>query len=723
MNILCTDPYSVVDPKILEQYFEDTRNCSFDVACNVYASYPHDELVGSLATTYTRFAYESRRRGFPACIRMHVSYCKSDLVGISEAQYHVDNSPDLAGDQGFHASFASAQWKDYLKNAIQLFAQDYGYNWLLLEPPIYRIDIPGTKDRFYRTFIHRYPEVAYPERRCESSAYLKVQQLKVDLAVEFYTELAQYAKSVGIEKVGVILNTFTPPIVNPIAPEIQYLDNSRIVTLPSVDFVVTPAIKVLEDNPDRQLDVPLQSYAETISQINCKPVLLGVDYPSLFDPQSKRRTSTDGLTKPGRCSLAAAPSGILKDWDKTNFTCLPDQFQALATVNKVLSRFNNQAAPVAFVYSASASRHTEPHTRDTVWPFYSSIINQMLFAVRAPILTLSADVLAQQLEANPQLTMLILEEHFPLTSDQVSTVLNWWKAEPSRALLVIGNGTGFSADLDKPGVRPLSEAFPGLLDRIGLIQLDPPSIETKGGHVTLKPNGGIKPDLQNERTGVETPRFANIQRVFGSGARVIFSDAHARPLIVEWKSGRTAAYFCGLGSSQNTAQVVIDLIRYAFQSVKAQKPPVSTSNCRTIWNGTPDGYIVVTNCSDEESKVTVYNKPHAYWDILNETLVRDIDAETTLAPGSLLFLRKVAKRSKFYDVANATHIVSITDGAGKADIALTTGINTAFVVRTLPREVLVDDMPAEISAEHFDGFSKVYIPNLEPGDHTVTLRW
>lgn len=724
MNILCTDPHAVVDPKILEQYFEDARNGSFDIACNAYSSYAHDELVGSLAPSYTRFAFEARRRGCPACIRIQVSHSRGDAVGTSEAQYKSDNTPELTGGQGFFASFASTQWMEYLKTAINLFIQDYGYNWVLLDPPIYRVDIPGTKDRFYRTFIHRYPEVKYPEAASETSAYLKVQKLKADLAIDFYAELSGYAKSIGAEKVGIVLNRFSPsPTTSSKTMNDSHIDNGRLTIIKDIDFTVVPVPEVIVGTTKSGKKVS-HPYSEIISQCCGKPVIMEIDHTEARGPNTKRKPAAEKASPaPTICSIAAIPNGISTDWAHQSEDKNVIQDQWVRTANRLLPKLNRQAAPIAVVFSASGGRHCAPNTYDDVWQFYSSITNHILFDEKAPVLTFTADALEVQLKTNPQVNMLILEEHFPLTSEQMSTVIEWWKAEPGRAILAVGSGLGFSANPDKPGAQPLSEAFPGLLKHIGIEQLDPPTVGVKGGVVTLKAGIGPKPLIPSQGLSIDVSQIANVRRVFGSGARQIYSDQHSRPLITEWISGRTAAYFCGIGASDATASLIMEIIRYAFRSTHRPKPPITSSSEFVIWNGSADGYLVVANCSDEPAQATVFVKPYAYWDIINKELVRDTNPETTIAPRSFRFLRRMAKRSKFYDVSDAVHVESIVDGAGRADITLTTGVDTAFVVRSLPKEVLVDDLTTDIKVENYDGYSKIYIPEIDPGDYVVTLRW
>ncbi len=163
MNGLPVGPHKVSDSQSRNQYFDDLERWGFDIAYNAYYAFKYDDLVGKFKESYIEFVKEAHRRGFPACIQIQSTVCAGDRVGISEAQYHLDNTPDKWSDTGFFASFASQAWKDYLKELTTLFVNDYGFDYVVYEEPMFRVDIPGTKDRFYERFIKEYPDIKYPE--------------------------------------------------------------------------------------------------------------------------------------------------------------------------------------------------------------------------------------------------------------------------------------------------------------------------------------------------------------------------------------------------------------------------------------------------------------------------------------------------------------------------------------------------------------------------------
>jgi hypothetical protein len=133
--------------------------------------------------------------------------------------------------------------------------------------------------------------------------------------------------------------------------------------------------------------------------------------------------------------------------------------------------------------------------------------------------------------------------------------------------------------------------------------------------------------------------------------------------------------------------------------------------------------MIVANCEDLPATATVIKRPMVYWDVFEQRLLTESAELESIRPLSFRMLRLVAKRSKFYDIEAAVHVSSIADGAGRADVELTTGPNTAFILRSAPREVIVDSLPVETRLEQHGGYCKIFLHETVPGDHLVTLRW
>lgn len=411
--------------------------------------------------------------------------------------------------------------------------------------------------------------------------------------------------------------------------------------------------------------------------------------------------------EPGRPLAGTEYSGVLK------------------VAQEALPRMARRQSPVAFLISHRSSFHVAPDWKSDLWPAYASFMRYIQESVKSPVLTLYADAAQRQLADNPQLQLLILEESFPLTEDQMQVVIKWWTAEPRRNLIIVGSGLGVSADPCVAGPRPMTEAFPTLLEAIGLRQCDPPSIHSApSGKVRLMLRGPRKPRLPENGTEVEVRSVANVQRIFGSGSQVLYSDDEGRPVIAAYHSGTSSAYFCGLGSTPQTAPIIAKLTRHASLSFGAGPPPVTVVEGDALWNATQDGYAVVANHTDEPSRVGVVHKPNAYWDIFDQTMVKDDSVSYDLQPNELRVIRWVGKTAKLVDVANTVYVHSITGGAGKAEVHMEAAGDTEFVVRTAPRKIMLDEKPHRaFSSARCGDFWKITIHALLPGRHVVTMLW
>jgi len=176
MNTLPVGPEQVAEAESRTKYFDDLQRWGFDIAYNVFNAQSYEDVTGKFKEPYTAFAREAQRRGYPACIQIQSAICAGDRIGVEEAQYDLHNNPEKFGERGFFASFSSDAWKNYLKDLTDIFVKEYGYEYVVFEEPIYRVDIPGSNDRFHARFLVDNPDLTYPDQRRETTAYLKVQQ-------------------------------------------------------------------------------------------------------------------------------------------------------------------------------------------------------------------------------------------------------------------------------------------------------------------------------------------------------------------------------------------------------------------------------------------------------------------------------------------------------------------------------------------------------------------
>ena len=319
MNALPVSPEAVAQTEARDRYFDDLERWGFDIAYNAFHAHAYGDVVGKFKDSYTAFAKEARRRGYPACIQIQSSMCAGDRVGIEEAQYNLNNEPERWGEKVFFASFSSKAWNDYLKELTDIFVKKYGFDWVVFEEPMYRVDIPGTKDRFHEDFTKANPDVNYPHQRRETSAYLKVQRAKAETLLGFCRDLVANAKNAGAKKVGVMPWLFIPTVENTPAGTLNpSCDIGRIGRIPDLDILVA---RMQPDNiycntmrtGDNMCDSPQLSFTEITAHV------FGKDCIAVSNPTDEHADSSASSLIPFEfyrdttlASVAAMPCGFTR---------------------------------------------------------------------------------------------------------------------------------------------------------------------------------------------------------------------------------------------------------------------------------------------------------------------------------------------------------------------------------------------------------------------------
>lgn len=734
MNALPVGPEQVSNAESRSRYFEDLERWGFDVAYNAYYAHSYSDVTEKLGEAYSEFALEARRRGHPACVQIQSTVCAGDRVGIEEAQYDLQNNPVRCGDKRFFASFSSEAWREYLKELTTLFVKQYRYEWIVFEEPMYRVDIPGTKDRFYAKFIEKYPEVKYPESRDETREYLLVQQAKEDELVEFYSELAAHAKSVGAKKVGIMPWFFIPTIENTPEGTLNTSCNiGRLARIPDVDFLV---VRMQPDNiyagtmrtGDELEKSPKLYYIEVLAHALGKPVVAvsnptdeHTDYPAY--PLIPFEFYRDSVL----AALAASPCGFTRHWYGQNYGKDDSHMEVLTKAAYAASRLGQPSAPVAFVYSSSGTNHAKPFTYETVFSHYWALAKQMAFNAHIPMLTFHAETLEKDLADHPEVRVLVFEEHFPLTVEQMRVIREWWQGPEKRSVIAFGAGVGFSANLDEPGEQPCAKSFPGVLELIGLKQEEEEFQFETGTALAIRDVSRVRRAafLGNNGLG-DIKKVANVRRVFGSRANILYDIENGDtriPVVAEWEDRTTLAIFCGFGLSHETALAAERAIRYALREV--DYGPIFVESCTEgiLWNINKSGFFIAVNLSDTEGSATIRPGRARIWDCLEEQELPEGDTTIKVAPHSFRLLRVLGRKSKFYDIRGCLMLRKLVDGAGRADVEILAGRKTTFVLRKSPKEIIVDGKPSTIRQEIINGVYYVTLQQCNPGERKITLTW
>ena len=733
MNALPVGGERLGDSQIRERYFQDLSRYGFDVAYTAYYAQRYEDVVGRLKQGYVAFAEDARRLGHPVCVQIQSTVCHAGEMDIAEAQYRLDNTPDVRPDGAFFASFASEKWREYLKKVTQTFVQDFGYDWVVFEEPMYRVDIPGTNDRFHALFRERFPDVGYPTERGETSDYLRLQRLKADVLVEFYADLTAYARGIGAAKVGIMPWFFTPTVENtPEGTLNTSCDIGRILAIDGLDFLV---VRMQPDNiyadtmrtGEDMRQSPLLYYSEVLAHASSKPLMAvsnpvdeHTNYPEL------PLISLEFFKKSLLASMAAGPNGMTRHWYGQRYGEDAPHLEFMSGVNQHVNRLGSPTSQVGFLFSHRGGRHAAPYTYETVWPFYWKLARHLLFERKMPIRTLYADALANSLEDNPDLRLLIMEEHFPLSIAQAQVLKQWWTSGPGRAVAIFGAGLGYSADEDRPGESSLAHVFPDILHTVGVRPLAKPQATAVGGKARLKYVGRVmRSSFLPDGLEIDVDKIANVERVFGSRSVVLYVDeATEIPIVVQHNIGDTFGVFCGFGLSESTVSVAGSVIHYLLRRLGAASMNVTSGAPGVLWSGTKTGYVVVTNASEERASFRLWNRNGLVWDVVNRRLLPEESySELEIEPLSFNLYRYVGKRSKLYDAAGAVYLKSIVDGAGRADVAAFTSRSISFIARVPPERVTVDGRTTPFSEAEISGASEITLSGLETGEHVFTIWW
>jgi hypothetical protein len=649
-----------------------------------------------------------------------------DRIGVSEAQCDLSNKPEVDGKK-FLASFASEVWKAYFKELIELFVRDYGYQSVIFEGCEYCVDIPGSSDPFYTWYAEKYPDAKYPTERRENADYITLQQAKSEVIQEYFTDIVAHAKQFGAKQVGIIPSYLTPSVKACPGETFNHSCNSGVMArVPGVDFVMSKMSREdvyngLMRTGDELQQSPELCLIEALAHTSVKPTIV---FDGAGDQAGRKLAPADFANDCTNAALTVAPCGFMGRWygegDGGDYGLPP-------AVVELTGKLGYPKAPVAFVFSYSGTRHATPYNYETVFPFYEALIKEMIFKEHLPILTFYAETLKQDLIDHPEVQVLVFDEHFPLTSEQMLVLRDWWQVAKKRAAVVFGMGQGFCADVSFPGVQPSAQAYPGMLELIGLRH------DKEGFVVRFE-----KPIALNEVSRVRRSAFlgtdlaprisaiAGLRRVFGSRANVLYEAEYADtriPVVAEWRDRSTLAVFCGFGLSRETADMAVKAIAYAMHEMDVPTQIIDSCSKGILWNSNKNDYVILSNLSDNTGFATARPGRANLWDCQTRAFLPDGDPSISVEAHSIRVFRVVGRRSKFLDVLGCLCMHSLMDGAGRAEIELLAGKKTVFVLRNSPKEILVDGKASTITQEVLGGVYYVTLQQCPPGDRKISLKW
>jgi len=724
MNILPTDPWRSGTTEEIERYFEDLRRWNFDIPYSAFYAFPHETLIGEAKEKYKAFADRARAERLPACVQIQSTVGYLDTPDLIEAgQYHLDNTPIVyehyhgKGAKNFFGSFASERWFEYVMNVARTL-REYGYDWVVFEEPMYRVDIPGTKDAFYKLFRERYPELEYPTRRDESLSYLTLQALKMDVLVDFYRRCCLEAKRMGYSKVGIMPWFFTPTYENtPMESWATCCDLGRLTFLDDLDFIV---VRMQPDNVWAEAMVssggeslPRLAYLENLSQALGKPTI-AVNNPTNEHVSHSQEGTKDLLdygyfTRYTLAALAAAPSGMSRHWYGKNYDQDERHMDLYTECNPFFGRFGGPVSPFAMVFSHRGTVRVMPRPWLETWRSFSTLLQGVLFEHRLPCLTFFADSLQSCIKRHPEVQTLILTPYFPISRSETALLESWLSDKPGRSVVYVGSDYGYTYDFETSiyhwaartppemislcGIDPSSYSPLRRDDRISLDFVGKcPGDAFLGESLTVKTSGTAKVAFTDERVQVlyrdrqtETPVIA--KREIGNGSHVWYFGLSLDGI----EAGESISPACA-------PFPVISLLRR--QTATSEFPLVVDAQPGILWNQTRSGFLVISNTTEEDSSVVLKKANGDYWDCRQECWVGPGCYEI----GKLSFsvIRVVPYGSPFLDILNVFSIESIQEIPEKLTIKGCFRQDLCIVSTSPPEKVMLNSVPLDWDVESIE---------------------
>jgi hypothetical protein len=646
-------------------------------------------------------------------------------MGIEEAQYDAANQPLKVGSDAFLASPASDAWREHLKGLILLFLRDLSYDWIVIEEPAYQVGVPGESDRLRARVAERFPDVQYPSSGEESSEFLLLQQAKADSVMDFCLSLAADAKEAGAEKVGVVPQVLLPSArAKADAIPRTACDEGHFTQSDNVDFLVSDmgpgSVYSGEVIPGGEPGKsPVACYVESKAHSTGKPVLTVA---------SSAKPVPVGLQNDALLAvLAANSSGFVGREFGSEPAEDKDHVALLSEAATYAGRLGQPYSPVAFVLSESGCRHARPNDFETIFRHYWAFAKGMAENAHVPMLTFRAETLQGSLSEHPEVRVLVFEEHFPLSVDQMLVIRDWWQGPDKRAIVTFASGLGLCADVDSPGACPCTRSLPGVLELIGLKQDPDEPVFAFDKPTKLRDVSRVRRSAFFQGNPDQTlSKVANVRRVFGSRATILYEadlNDPKIPVVSEWKDRTTLAIFCGFGLESDTAEAAQSAVLYALKETDSPVTILGDCSDGLLWNINKNGYIVISNVSDKPG--TAVGKPgrNTFWDCKAQKMLPEGDPQFSIAAHSFGVYRVVGRRSKFFDIRGVSCLYSLIDGAGRADIEILAGRTTTLVLRASPKEIAVDGKSSTISQEVVNGAYHVTLQQCSPGERRISLKW
>ena len=667
MNILPTGPHvDGFDPDY-SQYFRDLKRWNFDIAYNAHYAFSLRDTRETYAESYRKFVRGAREAQVPCCIQIQSTVAHAQDVPFTETQRYADNQFycyehfEGKGKVNHFGSFASSTWLEHQKKLARIF-RDFGFDWVVFEEPMLHTDIPGTEDPIYRVFRETYPDLEYPTHQAESPAYLALQSLKRDVLTRFYQQLADYSKSIGYSKVGIMPWFFSPTFENtPAETWATSCDIGRVTFIENMDFAI---VRMQPDNIHAQAMISSTGESRpTLAYYECLAHNLGKSIIMVNNPTDEHRPEWHGaspliplpfFTKYTLAAVAASPQGMSRHWYGKEYDEDSAHMDLMTQTNDLLRRLGPATAQIAFVFSYSGTSHVWPRPWREVWRTYWCFAQHMVEQEHTPFLTFFAETLEHSLVAHPEVTVVVLNEYFPLPPSEVDLLGRWVAADTARRIVYTAGHDGYR--WQQKQLHSEYRMFPPeMAALVGIDTTQPVRIHYPDPEITMS---ALEPDDAQLGPTSAIRVTAICRPQFGDDVKTVYQVAGEVPVVTVKPAGSGGkAWFVGVAlESPQFHFPLAKLLRYLAGVVA--DPQIVRATQSIFHNVSRSGYFVIANCAESAGHIEL-QQPLRCWDVDAEKLVKfralDLPALT------IKLFRRVDANTLLLDIRNAILVQEIIE--------------------------------------------------------------
>ncbi|MBN1903211.1 hypothetical protein JW926_17965 [Candidatus Sumerlaeota bacterium] len=743
MNVLPTAPDGTGSIELLDQYFKDMKRWNFDVPYSAFYAFPLKEVKGRFKKPYMDFVRMAHDGGYPACVQIQSTVGFLDDVSLDNAQYYSDNSTYVYqhfkkyGRKNFFGSFAAPGWLDYIKKITRIL-RSYGFDWVVFEEPMFRVDIPGSKDKLYERFRQTFPDLEYPTRQDESLAYICLQELKSNTLVDFYRKLCLFAKDIGFRKCGIMPWFFIPTFENtPMETWNTCCPINKLTFLDDLDFIV---VRMQPDNVYAQATIascgeaiPQISYLENLAQNLGKPILavnnptnehirLSADTPDNLLPY-------DYFARYSLAAAAAVPHGMTRHWYRKDYNRDNKHMDLMTQTNRFLTRMGSPHSSFALVFSYSAMNRTVPRPWTETWKAFWFLAHKLLYEEKYPALVFYADTLEQSLHLHPETKILIFNEYFSIPPKEVELVGKWLAADPSRSILYIGARNGYRSQPDSL-YHHFEPKSPEILRLFGCNPDKSIRTVSDGEIVTLHAAGkrrqtaflGSCIDIRCHAYGI--PPILDQSR-----AQVLYAAGkEKKPVIFSYnlpeggKSLFIGLSTDGLNNDLPLRQILDFLLEHASPA-KSAFPILKNPSSGVLWNRTANGFILVSNCDNTKGSYDISpDRSCKIWDVRKDAFLNE-RRKIAIPPLDFHVLKILEKGCRLLDIEGQIYLSGIVENPG--NIAIKGFMNKSLILKLLekPASVRIDQNDVDFTCRKYKSYYSVTVKPVSMGDMEISLAF